>query len=239
MKISVIIPFVNRDELLKRCLDSIDSRFEVIAVEDESRLGPSATRNEGLNRAFNYMNYQPDYITFLDADDFMLPEAYDNMVAAIKQDRSAQIIQFNHKRQMQDGTVYTRFFNADRVHTIPSVPSLWVNVWNKLYKADLIENIRFIPGLNHGEDELFNLECLHAAEKMHSSSMFTVMHCFDNPRSLSKTTTFTDLIREQKELIDFLDCHSFDNGIHELIRKRQLELWDNPTYKSIFSKRVQ
>ena len=239
MKIAVIIPFVNRDDLLKRCLDSIDPRFEVIAVEDEERLGPSVARNEGLNRAFNYQNYQPDYITFLDSDDMMLPEAYDNIVGAIRQDRSAQIIQFNHKRRWPDGTVFTKFFNADRVYEIPSLPSLWVNVWNKVYKADLIENIRFIPGLNHGEDELFNLECLNQAEKIHCSSTFTMTHCFDNPKSLSKAATVDDLVKEQRALIDFVDQHSLDNGIHEVIRRRQLELWDNPTYKSIFSKRVQ
>ena len=236
MKIAVIIPFVNRDDLLKRCLNSIDERFEVIPWHDEHRDGPSITRNYGIEAA---LQCGADYITFLDADDMMLPEAYDNIIGAIRQDRSAQIIQFNHKRRWPDGTVFTKFFNADRVYEIPSLPSLWVNVWNKVYKADLIENIRFIPGLNHGEDELFNLECLNQAEKIHCSITFTMMHCFDNPKSLSKTVTIDDLVKEQRALIDFVDQHSLDNGIHEVIRRRQLELWDNPTYKSIFSKRVQ
>lgn len=237
MKIAVVIPYWCPDQklkdLLKRCLDSIDPRFEVIPWEDEWHEGVSATRNWGIEAA---LQWGAEWITFLDADDYMLPGAYDNMVSAIKSNRKAQIIQFNHKRRNPDGTVWTKFFNTDRVFAVPELPSFWVGVWNKVYKADLFENIRFEPGLHHGEDEFFNLRCIQKARKIHCSSMFTVMHCFDNPNSLSKSATVFDLADEQNWLLEVAkDCRD-DKAMLQVIRERQVELWDNPTYRAIFGK---
>ena len=237
MKIAVVVPFWCPDpeskKLLKRCLDSIDERFEVIPWEDEWHQGVSIARNYGIEAA---LQWGAQWITFLDADDIMLPDAYDNIVGAIRENRHAQIIQLNHKRRNPDGTVWTKFFNTDRVFTVPSLPSLWVVVWNKVYKADLIEGIRFKPGLQHGEDELFNLRCLAKARKIHCSSMIHMMHCSDNPESLSKKVDMDDLIEEQRELLEFVVDYSGDRVMCEIVRQRQAELWENCVYKATFSK---
>ena len=58
-----------------------------------------------------------------------------------------------------------------------------------------------------------------------------VVHHFDNPNSLSKSTTLDDIIAEQVALLEFLDDHRDDKEICEAIRIRQSELWINPTYK--------
>lgn len=231
MKISVIIPFVNRDDLLKRCLDSIDSRFEVIAVEDESRLGPSVARNEGLNRAFNYLNYQPDYITFLDSDDMILPDAHDQIVAAINEEPDAPIVQLNHIRRQSNGCDRIKFYNKRGIYGLNKLPDFWVGVWNKVYKASFIKDIRFLPGLNHGEDELFNLTCLSVARSIYCSERIHMVHCFDNPQSLSKTVKVEDLIAEQRALLDFADYHADDGELLDAVRQRQAYLWDNKAYK--------
>lgn len=237
MKIAVIVPYwVSTDkeqELLDRCLKSIDNRFILIPFKDDHHDGVSITRNYGIEAA---LQAGADYITFLDSDDIMLPEAYDNIVGAIRENRHAQIIQLNHKRRNSDGAVLKKFFNTDRVFTVPSLPSLWVVVWNKVYKADLIEGIRFKPGLQHGEDELFNLRCLAKARKIHCSSMFHMMHCSDNPESLSKKVDMDDLIAEQRELLEFVVDYSDDRVMCEIVRQRQAELWENRVYKAIFSK---
>lgn len=238
MKIGVIVPYYTPDqhtqELFERCKASIDDRFEKIFV-DSNKLGKgvSFSRNYGLDIA---ARMDLDYITFMDADDVMLPEAYDNLRGAIREFKQAQIIQLNHKRRKPDGTVWTKFFNTDRVFTVPSLPSLWMVVWNKVYKADLIERIRFKPGLRHGEDEIFNLRCLAKARKIHCSSMFHMMHCFDNPESLSKIVDIDDLIAEQRELLEFVADYSDDRVMCEIVRQRQAELWENCVYKATFSK---
>lgn len=237
MKIAVIVPYYTPDEntkaLFQRCLDSIDPRFEIIAVEDEEQLGPGATRNEGLDRALNFLNYQPDYVTFLDADDTFAPDAYDQMVKAIEEAPDDAIIQMNHIRVFPDGTQKPRMWNKKGTYYLDKLPQLWVSSVNKLYKADLLQNLRFKNFLNHGEDELFVLECLAKARRLYNSDRVALHYHKDNPNSLSTITSFQDLYDEQMALLEFIDEHSEDKELCEVVRKRQTELWNNPVYKRV------
>ena len=237
MKLSIILPYYTPDDLTKRlfqrCVDSIDPRFEVITVEDEEQLGPGATRNEGLDRALNFLNYQPDYVTFLDADDTLAPDAYDQMVKAIEEAPDDAIIQMNHIRVFPDGTQKPRMWNKKGTYYLDRLPQLWVSSVNKLYKADLLQNIKFKNFLNHGEDELFVLECLAKARRLYNSDRVALHYHKDNPNSLSTVTSFQDLYDEQMALLEFVDEHSEDQELCEVVRKRQVELWNNPTYKRV------
>lgn len=241
MKISVIVPYYTPDEntnaLFQRCLDSIDPRFEIIAVEDEEQLGPGATRNEGLDRALNFLNYQPDYVTFLDADDTFAPDAYDQMVKAIEEAPDDAIIQMNHIRVFPDGTQKPRMWNKKGTYYLDKLPQLWVSSVNKLYKADLLQNIKFKNFLNHGEDELFVLECLAKARRLYNSDRVALHYHKDNPNSLSTITSFQDLYDEQMALLEFINEHSEDKELCEVVRKRQAELGSNPTYKRVIGGR--
>ena len=205
----------------------------MITVEDEEQLGPGATRNEGLDRALNFLNYQPDYVTFLDADDTLAPDAYDQMVKAIEEAPDDAIIQMNHIRVFPDGTQKPRMWNKKGTYYLDRLPQLWVSSVNKLYKADLLQDIKFKNFLNHGEDELFVLECLAKARRLYNSDRVALHYHKDNPNSLSTVTSFQDLYDEQMALLEFIDEHSEDKELCEVVRKRQVELWDNPTYKRV------
>lgn len=231
MKIAVIIPFVDRDELLKRCLDSIDERFEVIPWHDEHRDGPSIARNYGIEAA---LQWGVDYITFLDADDFITSDAYDQIVAAIKEEPKVPIIQLNHRRRQSNGHDYIKFYNKRGTYGLDKLPELWVVAWNKVYKASFIKDIRFLPGLDHGEDELFNLTCLAVARSIYCSDRIHMVHCSDNPQSLSKTVKVEDLLAEQRALLDFAESHADDGELLDAVRQRQTYLWDNKVYKETF-----
>ena len=105
---SVVIPVYNAEKYLARCLDSILAQkgdFEIIAVNDGSKdkslqilqeyakkysniciidqknQGISAARNAGMNVAKN------KYITFVDNDDWLEPNAFSIVEKAIKKDR--------------------------------------------------------------------------------------------------------------------------------------------------------
>ena len=103
MKFSIIIPLYNKEKYIERCLDSLldqglePNEYEVIIVDDGSKdsgalvvenyakrnkdvrieliiqknQGPSAARNNGLNKATG------EYVYFLDADDYLAPNALD------------------------------------------------------------------------------------------------------------------------------------------------------------------
>ena len=257
MRIGLIIPYRNAKKWLPRCLDSINGDFNVYLVSDMAPAdehliawnwgvehnanvlgqnpmneGVSFARNRGIGAA---LTQECDYITFLDADDELTPNAYKIMTDAIKAFSYADIIQFNHLREI-NGRQWSKFYNRQGDRGLHKLPGFWVGVWNKVYKASLIEDndIRFDERLSHGEDELFNLRCLAKARQITCVEQQTVIHHFDNTQSLSKTTTAEDLIKEQSALIYFLERHSYDKELCEAVRIRQLELWDNPTYKQIF-----
>ena len=238
MKISVIIPYKNEPEtagLVGRCLTSVmNQQFDVQYIVDFDGKGVSATRNKGIELA---LKNGADYITFLDADDEYTPDAYKQIRAAIEEEPQENIIQLNHYLMRPDVTTRVRFFNRRGTYYLDSLPQFWVGVWNKIYKADLIRDIRFKEGMSYGEDEIFNLQCLIKARQIYCTEKMAVIHHKDNPASLSKTATVKDLMDEQMALCDLAN-RAYENGdqeICETIRIRQTELWDNGAYKRIFS----
>ena len=119
IKISVVIPVYNAAPYLQRCLDSIYSQsyknLEIICINDgstdksleilstyakkEKRLvvisqenkGASAARNAGIERATG------DFISFIDADDYILPGLYEKFMEYGGQSRP-DIFMFNGRR---------------------------------------------------------------------------------------------------------------------------------------------
>ena len=259
MKIGLIIPYKNAAEWLPRCLNSIKGDFKVFLVSDnapsfEHNLvldwgrdhhenigdvlgydgkgqGVSYARNRGLIEA---IEQECDYITFLDADDELTPQAYEIMIKGIEYFPESPIIQFNHLRQRSDGTQTLRFYNRTGDYYLNKLPGLWVLCWNKLYKTKYVEAVRFRGQLRHGEDELFNLEVLSVARRISNYDKSTVIHHTDNPNSLSKQTTAEDLILEQQALLGFLKDYNDDPELCDAVRRRMIELWDNPVYKRCF-----
>lgn len=105
--LSVIVPVYNSEKYLARCLDSIvnqDGKFEIIAINDGStdksseilqqyaqeysnikiinqkNQGVSASRNKGMLEA------QGDYIIFVDSDDWLEDNAFEQILKSLKKD---------------------------------------------------------------------------------------------------------------------------------------------------------
>ena len=105
MKVSIIVPVYNGEKTVARCIDSILRQtlidIELIVIDDgsvdrtgeictayqDNRLhylrkengGPSSARNMGIALA------QGEYIGFVDADDFIVPDMCEKMYVAAKQ----------------------------------------------------------------------------------------------------------------------------------------------------------
>ena len=126
-KLSIIIPVYNGERHLQRCLDSILKQtfddFEVILINDgstddtkkicdenaqlDNRLrvvhkvngGTSSARNEGIKIASG------EYIGFVDSDDWLDPEMYQNMYTkAVKHD--VDLVISDHRRVFNDGSCF-------------------------------------------------------------------------------------------------------------------------------------
>ena len=171
-KISIIIPIYNRENTLRRTIDSVlcqrDVFIELIFQNDGStdkseiickeycnidkrviyrkinNSGPSKARNVGLELATG------EYITFIDSDDFYEVHALINMINEIK-DNDILICNrniYNNKNIIKKDIMEKKFCNIEQkwecIEYLQSL-NLFNPLWNKLYRRDVIynNNIRF------------------------------------------------------------------------------------------------
>ena len=207
-RVSLIVTVYNKAPYLKRCFDSIvnqiDKSAEVIIIDDGStdgstkicakyaskykwllcctqNRGVSEARNLGLDRATG------DYIAFVDADDALTPDAIDIMTRIARHEFN--IYQFGHIRRASGKVTTTHRALAKKgFYGLDKMPKHWQIVWNKLYKADFIKKhkIRFISGMQFGEDEMFNARAILANNGLYQAPQVLMEHYFDDFDSLCR-----------------------------------------------------
>ena len=186
-KISVIVPVYKVEKYLERCVDSIINQtyknLEIILVDDGSpdncgamcdefakkdeRIkvihkengGLSSARNAGLDIATG------DYIAFVDSDDRITSDAYENLVSALGE-RVDAIANFMYEREYEGGETTTPTVIPHRVDETFSaeeyVSELMMHVGDvsactKLFPRCVIGDLRFPIGVLN-EDLIFMLE---------------------------------------------------------------------------------
>ena len=248
--ISVIVPYWNAEKWIERCINSLKIQrgdFEYIFVNDHStdkgkelvtlcsddrfvvvdnqhRKGVSGARNTGLDLA------KGEWVTFLDADDELLPDAWEKFNQAIE--INANIFQFNHVRHYVVNPAFNvnrnKYDNQPGMYDVKNLPQVWFGVWNKLYRKTLLDKIRFDESMQYGEDLLFNLECLAKSGEIYHTSTTTVKHNVENMNSLSHIRTDEDLIKELMALEDFMLRHKsrrLRSLAYSLIEERLARSW--------------
>lgn len=205
---------IGRDESVVIKYAEFDERFKIYM--NKLTPGVSGARNTGIDYAVG------DWITFLDADDELLPGADKAFRRAPKAE--ANVHQINHKRYYpsKDRTKI-KYRNLSGWYDIEHLPAAWYGVWNKLFRAEFLQenDIRFKEGLQYGEDGLFVLECLAADNRIHHADvdLFAVQHNL-HPESLSHQKTPGDVIQQIHEYEAFLlrqDGNRFRRAVCEEI----------------------
>ncbi len=248
MKISVIVPYKDEAKYLGRCVDSLCSQkgnFEFLLVNDgskdespeiaatyadarivlldnEYKAGVSGARNTGLKHATG------DWITFLDADDTMRPDAFDIFEKAVKSDNGeSNVYQFNHYRYYASiDKLALKYTNPARVFELPELPLFWCMVWNKLFRAEILKGIRFDDGMQFGEDEIFNLKVVAKEGRINCVKGITETRHFDNQNRLSKIKTEKDVLRLNDALTKAVK-KSDDPKFREAVCLRLSEHWSH------------
>lgn len=218
-RISIIVSVYNKAPWLERCFDSLvnqtDQSAEVIVVDDGSTDGGDiickkyasehgwkliSQKNAGVSVARNVGidNASGDYITFLDADDSYEPNAVEVMKNMAK-DFQYNIIQFGQYRQNTGS--HPQSPRGD--YELPKMVNYWEFTTNKLYKRSfLIEhNIRFIEGLQFGEDEMFNVEAFIANHGLRQAAPLLYRHYFDDRNSLCRGGLDLDKLKVLEKLL--------------------------------------
>lgn len=179
-KISFIIPYFNEPTtILKECIENIlklrlaDAEREIIIVDDGSDIpplddiiefqdtiiyirckhaGPSTARNMGMKMASG------KYIQFVDADDYLLPTAYDHCIQIAKR-FIPDMVRFQATDNEESdyaldingpisGSEYMREY------------SLKSAVWSCLFRKSIAKNIKFSEDLTYAEDEEYTTKLL-------------------------------------------------------------------------------
>ncbi|PLS01120.1 glycosyltransferase [Neobacillus cucumis] len=173
MKISVIIAAYNIENYIIKCLESIISQtfkeLEIIVVNDGStdntlhliknfsklddRIvvidkpngGLSSARNAGLEIATG------DYIGFVDGDDYIKEEMYEKLHQLCKKTQSeiavcGYIRQYSNREVFSNSKNVIQYSSQEALRELISSRVLHDYAWNKLYKKELFENIRYPIG---------------------------------------------------------------------------------------------
>jgi len=232
--LSVIVPCYNTEKYLDKCLTSITSQtynnLEILLIDDGSadqtgmlcdawqakdrRIQVIHKQNEGSSNArrTGIENATADYVTFVDADDWIDPDMYAGMMAALLSTGS-DIAQCGVCEVYEDGRMIHRD-NADKRGTFEVVGRVegalliledgkWRSwMWNKIFKKQLFENVVFPKGRGFGDD-FITLELFHKAQQT------VYLHC-DYYFYLQRNESITNsksIPAEMKNQRDYFDAY--------------------------------
>lgn len=144
-------------DICRDCVQS-DSRFRLI---DKPNSGVSDSRNRALDQS------RGKYIQFLDADDWLTPDAIETLVHSAESTGADLVLghfyrvagdRLAQRGHIKDQRILTRQEFAEEMMKAPANYYYGV-LWNKLYRRSIVEahHLRFPADVNWCEDFLFNL----------------------------------------------------------------------------------
>ena len=177
-KISIIIPIYNVEKYLKRCLDSVVNQtykyIEIILVNDgspdncgkicdeyakiDSRIKVIHKENGGLSSARNAALdiVSGEYIMFVDSDDWIFENSLEQLNEYINMDYDIINFKFSFVKEKTENIIEFngRTENSYECDLLSYIDKLFSGeldffIWNKLYKRDLFDGVRFPKGRNY------------------------------------------------------------------------------------------
>ncbi len=222
-KVSVIIPVYNAEKFIDRCINSVlDQTYkdiEVILINDgsqdsslkiiekysmehdnihyftQSNKGPGAARNKGIGLA------NGEYITFIDADDYIEKEYIKNLVS---NSSNMDIVVCGYKRFDQGHHLILEQTPNENIISHFKFISTVCKLYNKNFLID--NNLKF-SDRKIGEDMLFTLKCYSLTNKIkfiqstgycNEENLESITHVINS----EKKVNMFDLVKEIDATID-------------------------------------
>lgn len=229
--VSIIIPVYNVEKYIEECITSCLNQsyeeIEVIAIDDgskdnsgkildkitlknkrlkvihEKNSGVSATRNKGINEASG------DYITFVDADDYLAPDAIKYMVEIIEKTNSEFGILkncFTSSGQSQFENMIKEINIEDAIVLLLGL-SMELGCWNKIYSKKMLikNNIKFNEDLFYGEGLQFILNVAQNSKKIGLGTKAVYYYRKNNMASATTSFNYDKYINGEKSLQNVKD----------------------------------
>ena len=244
-KLSIIIPCYNAEPYINELLNVLDKQVndlvEVIIIDDGSRKefttdykwatvirqfnqGAAAARNTGLDNATG------EYIAFIDSDDLVV----DNYISTILKKIETEEFDYCYLSWKAFGGWNC---NVQLTSINDKFPAFNLCVWNRIFKRDMIGDVRFNTNKPIAEDAEFIRDVKEEGKKKAFIKEYMYLYRSNTPNSLTKkfgegkldmrrvvynfkkiTPDMTYLIEETKELDKVAEVviMTTDNQIPEL-----------------------
>ncbi len=202
-QISVIVPVYKVEDYLDRCLQSITSQtyqnLEILLVDDgspdksgaicdawaekDSRIhvihqensGAGAARNAALEAAGG------ELIGFVDSDDYIAPDFYTHLYSMVK--AGADIAECSYLETQADNAIFDTEFREITQYTPEEAMRGHIRdtvfrqlIWNKLYRREVLQGVRFPQEKTAIDDEYFTYQALGKARRLMRSE--TVLYAY-------------------------------------------------------------
>lgn len=192
--ISVIVPIYNVEKYLARCVDSIVNQIyknlEIILVDDgspdrcpqmcddyaekDSRIKVVHKKNGGLSDARNagVAVATGEYISFIDSDDYVSDDFFECLLDVMNKENSdiaecsvVKLYEDGHLEQYTDSFEINSYNTQNALLMLISESHFKTQVWNKLYKSDLVLGVPFLKG-KCNEDDFWTYQVFAKANKV-------------------------------------------------------------------------
>ena len=184
LTIGILIPVYNVADYVEECIESIltqiDTRASILIMNDASTDNSAAIikrfenhpqvqifdapHNRGLSATRNALfdMAQTQYIWFIDSDDVMYEGAYKSVMSQIEKLNSdvlcADYVSLRGKKEVQKkafiGKANKNYINKRNSFLDNIIENNSNHVWNKVFRRQVIQDVRFKEGLNF-EDILY------------------------------------------------------------------------------------
>ena len=184
LTIGILIPVYNVADYVEECIESIltqiDTRASILIMNDASTDNSAAIikrfenhpqvqifdapHNRGLSATRNALfdMTQTEYIWFIDSDDVMYEGAYKSVMSQIEKLNSdvlcADYVSLRGKKEVKKkafiGKANKNYINKRNSFLDNIIENNSNHVWNKVFRRQIIQDIRFKEGLNF-EDILY------------------------------------------------------------------------------------
>lgn len=224
--ISVVVPVYNVEKYLTQCVESLVAQsyknIEILLIDDGSRDGSGMLCDQfakkysnvaayhknntglGLTRNYGLERIKGDYVTFVDSDDYLAPDAVQQLVDGLKHGENDTVIggftkitdkgekiyvESYPKEDFNDEECYSKVFCKMLGSSPKEHDSIKASVWNVLYSTSLIKrnHISFVSERQYiSEDIVWDSDYFKYSTNTEIIDS-TAYYYRSNPTSLSKT----------------------------------------------------